>query len=101
MRGKTLPLGDRKREGKTFSDHNAMVIQFKVSRKSHNNVVKMNDKVVWNFNNPIGWKNFHADTEENHSLNKIWLEDVSVQQAYRTWRIRSIGCSINVSRKSE
>ena len=36
--GKTLPLEDRER--KAFSDHNAMVIQFKlkVSRKSHNNV---------------------------------------------------------------
>ena len=75
----------QKKKGKTFSDHNAMVIQFKVSRKSHNNVEKRNDHVVWNFNNPTGWKNFHANTEENHSLNKIWLEDVSVQHAYRTW----------------
>ena len=62
-----------------------MVIQFKGSRKSHNNVEKRNGKVECNFNSPIGWKNFHANTEENHSLNKIWLEDVSVQHAYRTW----------------
>ena len=40
---------------------------------------------MWNFNNPIGWKNFHVDTEENHSLNKIWFEEVSLQHAYRTW----------------
>ena len=75
----------QKRKGKTFSDHNAMDIQFKVSRKSYNNVEKRNDHVVWNFNNLTGWKNFHANTEENHSLNKIWLEDVSVQHAYKTW----------------
>ena len=62
-----------------------MVIQFKVSRKSHNTVEKRNDHVVWNFNNPTGWKSFHANTEENHSLNKIWLEDVNVKHAYRTW----------------
>ena len=62
-----------------------MVIQFKVSRKSHNSVEKRNDHVVWNFNNPTGRKNFRANTERNHSLNKIWLEDVNVQHAYRTW----------------
>ena len=82
--GKKITPWRQKKKGKTFSDHNAMVIQFKVSRKSHNNVEKRNDHVVWNFNNPTGWKNFHANTEENHSLNKIWLEDVSVQHAYRT-----------------
>ena len=68
--GKKFTPWRQKKKGKTFSDHNAMVIQFKVSRKSHN-VEKRNDHVVWNFNNPTGWKNFHANTEENHSLNKI------------------------------
>ena len=63
-----------------------MVIQSKVSRKSHNNVEKEKDgRFVWNFNNLVGRTNFHANTEENHSLNKIWLEDVNVQHAYRTW----------------
>ena len=76
---------ETEKKGKTFSDHNAMVIQFKVSRKSHNNGETKNDHVLWNFDNPTGWKIFHANTEENHSLNKIWLEDVSVQHAYRTW----------------
>ena len=83
--GKKFTPWRQKKKGKTFSDHNAMVIQFKVSRKSYNNVEKRNDHVVWNFNNPTGWKKFHANTEENHSLNKIWLEDVSVQHAYKTW----------------
>ena len=83
--GKKFTPWRQKKKGKTFSDQNAMVIQFKVNRKSHNNVEKRIDHVVWNFNNPTGWKKFHANTEENHSLNKIWLEDVSVQHAYRTW----------------
>ena len=70
--GKKFTPWRQKKKGKIFSDHNAMGIQFKVSRKSHNNVEKRNDHVVWNFNNPTGWKkNFHANTEENHSLNKI------------------------------
>ena len=49
-----------------------MVIQFKVSKKSHNNVEKRDRKVVWNLNNPTGWRSYHANTEENHSLNLIW-----------------------------
>ena len=69
--GKNFTSWRQKKKGKTFSDHNTMVIQFKVIRKSHNNVEKRNGKVVWNFNNPIGWENFHANTDENHSLNKI------------------------------
>ena len=57
-----------------------MVIKFKVSRKSHNNVEKNYGKVVITL--LLGWKNFH---EENHSLTKIWSGDVNVQHAYRTW----------------
>ena len=75
----------QKKKKKTFSDHNAPVIPFKISRKSHNILCRKKDgKVVWNFNNPIG--NYcHANTEENHGLNKIWLEDVSVRHASRKW----------------
>ena len=36
---------------------------------------------MWNFNTPVGWKNFYANTKENQSLNKIWLEDLDVQHA--------------------
>ena len=36
----------------------------------------------------VGWKNIHANTEENYGLNKIWLEDVNVHHAYRKWENR-------------
>ena len=59
---------------------------------------------MWNFNNPFGWKNFHANNEQNLSLDKIWLEDVNVQHAPGSMHIEngtisSIGFSINVLRK--
>ena len=44
--GKNFAQWRQTRKGKTFSDHNTMVIQFKVSRNLHNNVEKKDGRVV-------------------------------------------------------
>ena len=64
-----LPGGPLKR-GKHYSDHNAIVVHMSVIKHSKKDGGKK--KLVWNFNDPLGWEKFHKIASSDRSLLQCW-----------------------------
>ena len=59
--------------GKTFTDHNAMVMKLVIPKSLKRHKVP-GRQIVWDFDNPSGWDKYHKLTRTNPSLNKIWVD---------------------------
>ena len=53
------------KRGKHYSDHNAILVHMSVTK--HSKKDKGKRKLVWNFNDPLGWETFHKITSSDRS----------------------------------
>ena len=73
--------------GKTFTDHNAMVMKLVIPKSLKRHKVP-GRQIVWDFDNPSGWDKYHKLTGTNPSLNKIWVDCENVEYSYARWEAK-------------
>ena len=61
------------KHGKRYSDHNAILVHMSVNKHSKEDRGKR--KLMWNFNDPLGWQKFHKITSSDRSLLQCWQND--------------------------
>ena len=104
------------KKGKKFSDHNAIILNLKItpqsSKASNSKITPQSSKAsnsyrkeVWDFNNSSGWKRFHELTKNDEMLINIWKEFETIEISYERWMGRlnylSGQCFKTISNKSK
>ena len=73
--------------GKTFTEHNAMVMKLVIPKSVKRQEVS-GRQIVWDFDNPSGRDKYHKLTGTNPSLNKIWVDCENVEYSYARWEAK-------------
>ena len=71
------------KRGKRYSDHNAILVHMSVNKHSKKDRGKR--KLVWNFNDRLGWEKFHKITSSDRSLLQCWQNDNGPEINYEIW----------------
>ena len=71
------------KRGKRYSDHSAILVHMSVNKHSKKDRGKR--KLVWNFNDPLGWEKYHKITGGDRSLLQCWQNDNDPEINYEIW----------------
>ena len=74
------------KQGKRFSDHNAILLSMRLPVKMDLQVSSR--KTTWNFNDPSGWDKFEEMTSGDTTLIDCWKDSSSVEISYQIWAKR-------------
>ena len=69
------------KKGKKFSDHNAIILNLKITLQS-SKASNSYHKDVWDFKNSSGWSKFHELTNNDEMLINIWKECETIEISY-------------------
>ena len=84
------------KQGKRFSDHNAILVDMSLPVKKDLQVSTC--KTTWNFSDPSGWDKFEKMTSGDAALIDCWKDSSSVGISYQIWVKRLSHLCISVLR---
>ena len=75
------------KRGKRYSDHNAILVHLSLNKHSKKDREKDRGKrkLVWNFNDPLGWQKLHRITSSDRSLLQCWQNNNDLEINYEIW----------------
>ena len=81
---KEITLWRKLKHEKCFTDHNAFFMKLEIPQYAQLKKVGSRE-TTWNFNDPLGWENFHKLTSRDMSLVWCWDDSYSADVSYDIW----------------